>query len=608
VKTTLLFNVEGIASEAMPSMMPTQSSSRAESVADTAPALRAEEEKRRSLMAAAEHDHAAGNAAFQQANFEQAIRLYTRAAEAIRPYPAGHEKLAVLLSNRAAALLALRKPLQALSDCRMALQYSPSFLKCGLRMATCYCRLGQLAEATASVQKVLDSPLLGTMAEEASRKMQEIKQLQMELATVLHMLGYELSSLECLPETATTWQKLPPLKEAFTRLESLQDRIPHAEYWHAARSEVLLRLCKFTEAVQATKMPQHKEVASDSHLATGTPWRCWLCAQAAYFQGEPMKAKELLQALRGVIRQQDSQCFPSGRKRAEESILEAVVPIPTAEEIETLLETLDEMEIMRQRGKAAVTAGKYDGALKAYSDALAVGTLSPCLAAVFHSNRAAAHQGLGNVALALADCCIARALSPKYPKAHSRLAGLLAEVGMHSAAIDVLSALLEIPGLSAASKRDYAARLATERQAASLRPAHAVLGAPASAPPVNHYKLLGVERRCATGDVRKAFKRLSLNLHPDKSAVTCRIASRWGTVGSCVMLEDTARRVADGATWLFKCIGEAHEVLADASKRAELDAELDAATSARFSPSGNRDRFWHRYGQPASSRWYYQYQ
>lgn len=61
-----------------------------------------------------------------------------QALQALWPHPSLHARLALLLSNRAAALLSQGKPLSALADCHMGLKYDPGLLRCALRVATCH--------------------------------------------------------------------------------------------------------------------------------------------------------------------------------------------------------------------------------------------------------------------------------------------------------------------------------------------------------------------------------------------------------------------------------------------------------------------------------------
>ena len=130
--------------------------------------------------------------------------------------------------------------------------------------------------------------------------------------------------------------------------------------------------------------------------------------------------------------------------------------------------------------------------------------------------------------------------------------------------------------------------------------------------------------------VRRAYKRLALQLHPDKAASAVRLAPRCAGRGSPLYeAAAAAQRLQERATWLFKLLGEpgwlalgltrggvqaslplcklctlhppthpppshppipspgeANEVLSDASKRRELDHALRcAAASSRGSAS-----------------------
>ena len=56
--------------------------------------------------------------------------------------------------------------------------------------------------------------------------------------------------------------------------------------------------------------------------------------------------------------------------------------------------------------------------------------------------------------------------------------------------------------------------------------------------------------------VRKSYKRLALQLHPDKSASACRVTARCCGSGSAAYeAAGAAERLRDRATWLFKLLG-----------------------------------------------------
>ena len=72
--------------------------------------------------------------------------------------------------------------------------------------------------------------------------------------------------------------------------------------------------------------------------------------------------------------------------------------------------------------RRAVQAKQWQDAIAKYTDAInACTAASPAFAAVLHSNRAAAHQGLNQHAEAIADSLRSRALDPSYCKVRTHL-------------------------------------------------------------------------------------------------------------------------------------------------------------------------------------------
>jgi hypothetical protein len=56
--------------------------------------------------------------------------------------------------------------------------------------------------------------------------------------------------------------------------------------------------------------------------------------------------------------------------------------------------------------------------------------------------------------------------------------------------------------------------------------------------------------------VRRAYRRLALQLHPDKAVAACRYATRCAGCGAPAFdAEEAQARLQDRATWLFKLLG-----------------------------------------------------
>jgi curved DNA-binding protein len=87
----------------------------------------------------------------------------------------------------------------------------------------------------------------------------------------------------------------------------------------------------------------------------------------------------------------------------------------------------------------------------------------------------------------------------------------------------------------------------------------------------DYYKILGVDRKATTSDIKKAYRRLAIKYHPDKNK---------GDAGA----EDK-----------FKEVNEANEVLSDAEKRKKYD--MFGEDWQRYKTTGgNADQFdWGRY-------------
>lgn len=72
--------------------------------------------------------------------------------------------------------------------------------------------------------------------------------------------------------------------------------------------------------------------------------------------------------------------------------------------------------LFQNAGNEAVCSGRYTEAVEHYTLALSSNVESRPFAAICFCNRAAAHQALGQIADAIADCSLAMALNENYTK------------------------------------------------------------------------------------------------------------------------------------------------------------------------------------------------
>ncbi|KAF9512692.1 hypothetical protein BS47DRAFT_1345124 [Hydnum rufescens UP504] len=77
-----------------------------------------------------------------------------------------------------------------------------------------------------------------------------------------------------------------------------------------------------------------------------------------------------------------------------------------------------------------------------------------------------------------------------------------------------------------------------------------------------YYEIMGLEKTCSDQDIKRAYRKLAILTHPDKSDV-------------------------EGAAEAFKMVGKAWQVLGDSSQRAQYDAAPEYDPTSRFSPAAH---------------------
>ncbi|XP_046718070.1 tetratricopeptide repeat protein 12 isoform X2 [Silurus meridionalis] len=91
-----------------------------------------------------------GNQAFALEDYKLAVKMYTEGLEKLRDMPA-------LYTNRAQALIKLKKYKEAISDCEWALKCNEKCIKAYVHMGRAHLGLGHFAESRLCYEKILDT-------------------------------------------------------------------------------------------------------------------------------------------------------------------------------------------------------------------------------------------------------------------------------------------------------------------------------------------------------------------------------------------------------------------------------------------------------------------
>jgi len=183
--------------------------------------------------------------------------------------------------------------------------------------------------------------------------------------------------------------------------------------------------------------------------------------------------------------------------------------------------------------------GDSDAALENYTLALNEDPNLDSYNATLYANRAAALKSMARYDEAISDLNRSIGLDVSYYKAYIRRAQCYIAVEKYEEAV-----------------RDYEHVLdkePTNEVQAGLREAKRLLKISKRK---DYYKILGISKTATLHEIKKAYKRLALQYHPDK--VTC----------------DTEEEKKQAET-KFKEIADAYSILMDANKKARFDAGED---------------------------------
>ncbi|KAK5803853.1 hypothetical protein PVK06_031502 [Gossypium arboreum] len=576
-----------------------------------------------------------GNQAYRNENLSKAEEFYTQGINSVSTNETSGcsvKPLVLCYSNRAATRMSLGRITEALADCLMAAALDPNFLKVNVRAGNCYLLLGETDNAIRYFNKCFSSGAdvcldrrIRVDAADGLQKAQRVDELTKHSAILLEEKSSNAAS-----------SALDAISEAL----SISSR---SEKLLEMKAEALYMLKKYEEAIQLCEQPLYVAQNSSSEAEidkqiTSTDgcgcysiamlWRGHLMSKSYFYMGKLEKALELLQKLEHVGSWKDEH----GSKILETSVSLAV--------------TIRELLRLKTAGNEAVCSGRYTEALEHYTLALSSNVESRPFAAICFCNRAAAHQALGQIADAIADCSLAMALNENYTKGNwleaclshcspegrsisgnslgagslrrlswpneavSRRASLhemIRDYGQASSDLQRLISILEKQcdktSHQSGTKDKSTGNLKELRQA--QRRLSSVQEEAKREIPLNLYLILGVKPSDSTSDVKKAYRKAALRHHPDKAG---QFLARSETGDEGQLWKEIAEEIHKDADRLFKMIGEAYAVLSDTEKRSEYDLEEEIRKTPIKSKSNAferaRDDYGYHYERSSSRRYW----
>ncbi|KAF1958321.1 TPR-like protein [Byssothecium circinans] len=199
------------------------------------------------------------------------------------------------------------------------------------------------------------------------------------------------------------------------------------------------------------------------------------------------------------------------------------------------LRMVQRLDRTKEEGNAAFKAGRFQEAIDIYSKALEIDPSNKNTNSKILQNRALCYTRQKNWTGAIGDCDKALELDPSYTKARKTRAKALGENGNWEEAARELKAIQEANPSEPGIGRDI--RNAELELKKSKRK--------------DYYKILGVSKDAGETEIKKAYRKLAIQHHPDKNPGD------------------------DAAAERFKEIQEAHETLSDTQKRARYDSGED---------------------------------
>lgn len=546
------------------------------------------------ILEACEKWRIRGNQAYRKGSLSKAENLYTKCIDSITHIEAPEcciEPLVLCYSNRAATRLSLGRVREALGDCKRAASLDSNFRKVHMRAANCHLVLGEVEDAILYFNKCLESGVdvcldRRTMVQAADglQKSEKVVKCINHSAELLQQRTSDAASnaltiiTEALSISSYSEKLLKMKGEALCMLRKYEEVVPLCEQTLGFAEK------NFGSIDPAIQLSNND--GSNCNNSNARVWRWRLMSRSYFHMGR-------LEASLDLIKQQEQLRSVEDKYGSEEK-----------DSSVTLAYTLRELLHLKNAGNKAFQCGKHTEAVEHYTAAILNSVESRPFAAVCFCNRAAAHQALGKISDAIADCSLAIALDGSYGKALSRRATLHEMIRDYEQAANDLRRFISVlqkqsqetnqqsdTPLGKGGSREHL-KEARDRLSSMERKAN-------KGTPLDFYLILGVEATDNAPDIKKAYHKAALKHHPDKAG---QFLARSESADEGRLRKEIADKIHVDADRFFKMIGEAYAVLSDNSKRSTYDIEEEIRNEKAKNKSSGIGRESNVYSSPFEGR------
>ncbi|KAJ3406751.1 hypothetical protein HDV05_005835 [Chytridiales sp. JEL 0842] len=503
---------------------------------------------------AAEELKKSANEFYKSGNYTEAVELYGRAIDLQPQNPTYY-------SNRSAARTMLKQHPLSVQDCRQALDLDPSQIKIYSRASKGLLYMGDIQAAAEMLKKGIQ------VAQGTPSLVEHVARLKEELASVQRVegliadtktyldskdYGKALTAIENamhFADPGTVKPKPGSSSSSSSKLLSA-DLSNISKKWKLLRAKCLLGL---------TEIAETQKVVSALLSADSTNSEALLLRAQVLYLNDSHPLTHIIQVLSQAL------AFEPDFKPARD-----------------FLKKVKALEALKKEGNELYGASNWQGAEEAYTRFLEADDIGGVVRVKVLSNRATVRSKLGKHSTAVSDSTTALETLEKlcFPTSTNPSSAAASEPTPTDEKNSTHSSLflkLRLRRADSQTKlsnheealRDYAAAQQLNPTDASIQRAHQqAQQAARQAKRKDYYKILGISRDASDSEIKKAYRKLALQYHPDKQA----------------SLPEEERQESDKK---FKEISEAYGVLSDPQKKNMFDSGMDVDGSSASGMGGN---------------------